>query len=198
MFVQITGGLFKMENKKKLGLKTGQLIALAIVLALNLLWIISMVIVMAETGFVSAWNIASIIIWVAAIFYVLYEYKKPHGNLFRYLMLVYACDMAFMLLLNFNNQELYINALYLAKIILSVYMAGRLDRYTQNVIISAVILVCNCIIAYSIINMITGFGMRLTFLNFICYSGSVTVWLAIAASYIIRYKPHKEAGLADK
>ena len=28
--------------------------------------------------------------------------------------------------------------------------------------------------------------------------GPVTLWLAIATSYIIRYKPHKEAGLEEK
>lgn len=184
--------------EEKFGLKAKHAIALFAILLLNLLWFISLVIDLTKLGSISAWNIASIVIWFASVFYVLYEYKKPHGNLFRYLMLVYACDMGAMLLLNFNYQKMYVNVIYLAKIILSVYMAGRLDRYKQNVIISVVILVCNCVIAYNIIDMVTSFGVSLSFINFFEYIGCVTVWLAIAASYMIRFKPHKDAGLEEK
>lgn len=185
-----------MENKKKLG--TGAIVALTIILLLNLLWIISMVIVMAKTGFVSAWNIASIVIWAAAVFYVLFEYKKPHGNLFRYIMLAYACVVAVMLLLNFNNQQMYVNVVYLAIIILSVYMAGRLNKYKQNIIISGIMFILNGVTPYSLFHAVISAGGKLNFVTAMCFAGSVIVWLAIATSYIIRYKPHKEAGLADK
>ena len=102
------------------------------------------------------------------------------------------------MLLSATNQPTYVNAVYLIIIMLAVYMAGRLDRYTQNIIISAAILVCAGIVAYYLIDMIADFGMPLTFVNLCACVGGVTCWLAIAASYIIRYKEHKEAGLADK
>ena len=76
-------------------------------------------------------------------------------------------------------------------------MAGRLDRYKQNLIISIVILFLRAVNIYPFISMAIKNDI-MSFAVFFSYIGPVTVWLAIAASYIIRYKPHKEAGLADK
>ena len=77
-------------------------------------------------------------------------------------------------------------------------MAGRLNKFVQNIIINAAVLVTNGIVAFYLLSKIIGSGQPLTFVRVGACFGCVTVWLAIAASYIIRYKPHKEAGLADK
>lgn len=180
--------------KEKAGLKTGQAIALIVVAVLNILWII----IDPFAHSISLANVLTYVELAIAIFYTVCGYKKPHGNLMRYLLLLYAVAVAGLLLIFAASQPTYVNANYLAIIILAVYMAGRLGHYKQNLVICTVLLVCNCITMYYLIDVITGFGMPLTFENFFGCAGSVTVWLAIATGYIIRYKPHKEAGLADK
>ena len=181
-----------MENKKNLS--TGAFVALIVIAVLNILWIII-------DPFAHSFSLANVLTYVElaiAIIYTVCAYKKPHGNLMRYLLLLYAVAVAGLLLIGAASQPTYLNANYLAIIILAVYMAGRLNKYTQNIIICAVLLVCNCITMYYLIDMITDKGMPLTFANFFGCAGCVTVWLAIAAGYIIRYREHKEAGLTDK
>ena len=182
--------------KETTKLKAGQLIALIVIAVLNILWVVC-----DRIAFARSFSLATVLTYVElaiAVFYAVCGYKKPHGNLMRYLLLLYAVADAGLLLTSVVNWPTYVNAVFLVKIILAVYMAGRLDRYTQNVVISAAALVCNGVISYYLIDMITGRGMPLTFASFFGCIGAVTVWLAIAASYLIRFKPHKEAGITDK
>ena len=184
---------FSMANiKEKAGLKTGQAIALVVIAVLNILWLVCVVLQGSMT--VTAW--VALLEFAVAAFYAIYGYKKPHGNHMRHLLLLYAVIAAVMLLINTAGQPTYISALYLANIILVVYMGGRLDRFKQNIIISIAVLVCNSIVSGYLVGNIISSGRSLTFMNFGSCIGCVTVWLIIAASYIIRYKPHKEAGIA--
>ena len=132
-----------------------------------------------------------------AVFYIVYGYKKPHGNHMRYLLLIYVVYESIILMRSADWQPVYMLVANLAIIVLATYMAGRLDRYKQNVIISAVILVLHIVYIYPFIN-IALLNNALTAITFVGYIGPVTIWLAIAAGYIIRFKAHKEAGLADK
>ncbi len=174
--------------EKKLGLKTGQLIALIVIAVLNVLWLTCVVI----KGNMTFTTFVAFIEFAVAAFYAIYGYKKPHGNHMRYLLLSYAVIAAVMQLLNADWQPTYIDALYLVNIILVVYMAGRLNKYKQNLVISAAVLVSNGIVSGFLACNIK----PLNFLNLGACVSCVAVWLIIAASYIIRYKPHKEAGLA--
>ena len=133
---------------------------------------------------------------IAAI-YTVYGYKKPHGNHMRYLLLLNAVDLGALLIANHSWQPAYLIAVSIANIILVSYMAGRLDRYKQNLIISIVILFLKAFYIYPFISMAIKDDI-MSFAVFFSYIGPVTVWLAIAASYILRYREHKEAGLTDK
>ena len=76
-------------------------------------------------------------------------------------------------------------------------MARKLDHYKQNVVICVIVLLKTILASMNFITRITNFDM-LSFVNFFSSIGSITVWLAIAGSYIIKYQPHKEAGLKEK
>ena len=132
-----------------------------------------------------------------AVVYTVYGYKKPHGNHMRYLLLIYVVYESIILIRSADWQPVYMLVANLAIIVLATYMAGRLDRYKQNVTISAIILFLHLVYIYPFINNAIA-NNALTAIKFVSYIGPVTIWLAIAAGYIIRYKPHKEAGLADK
>ena len=178
--------------EEKYGLKPRQAIIVLFVLALNVLWIVCNAI--RHEG-----NILSIrtFMFIVSTFYVCYGYKKPHGNLMRYLLLLYAASVAWYLVKDGGNQPMYLSINYAAIVMLTTYMAGRLERYKQNVIISALVLIGNCITTYYLFDKISGTG-TLTFINAVSYLGAITVWLAIATGYIIRYRLHKQAGLEDK
>lgn len=181
----------KIEERS--GSKTGQAIALFAILVLNIIWLVCNLI--TYSGNITIQIIIGIFRFVVAAFYAYCGYKKPHGNLMRYLLLIYAITVAALDVFNGATQPKFITIDYLAVIILTSYMAGRLDRYKQNVIISALVLICNCIITFYYIGVRADLG-TLTFASAISCIGATSIWLLIGGGYIVRYKPHKEAGLA--
>ncbi len=183
-----------MENKKKLS--TGALVALIVIAALNILWLISFIVYLQDNGGIGASQIVCILNIIAAALYVIFDYKRPHGNLMRYLLLFYACAVAVMHVLNKEQGDFY-SLTYLAITILSTYMAGRLDRYKQNFVISVVVLILEIVNVYPYISSVVS-SNALSFISFFACIGAVSTWLAISGAYLVRYKPHKEAGLADK
>lgn len=183
-----------MENNKKIS--TGLITTLIVITALN---IFSLICILIEfKGHITFPILIGMINLAVSVFYIIYGYRKPHGNHMRYLLLFCSVTVALLLLLNTANDSIYINALYLLEIILVTYMAGRLDRYNQNIIISAVVLVCNIIFSGNLVNNIISTGSSMTIVSFGSCIGCVTNWLIIAVSYIVRYKPHREGGLEDR
>ncbi len=180
-----------MENKKKLG--TGALVALIVIAALNILWLVC---VFISHSF-SVNTLLALLMFAVAAVYALFAYKKPHGNLMRYLLLAYNAFGSALFVLLCKNQELYLIVTNVVMIFLMAYMAGRLDHYKQNVVICGIILAGTIVV---FVNMLIGKSSlgTLNFVEFFSRISPITCWLAIAAGYIIRYNPHKEAGLADK
>ena len=182
-----------MENSK-LNLKTGELIALAAIAILNIIWIVCNL-MLFSISFASKICIP-IAMFVIAVIYALYGYKKPHGNHMRYLLLTYVVYESIILVRSVSLQPVYMITVYLAIIVLSTYMAGRLDRYKQNLAISIIVSILQLVIIYYFVDLALSYN-ALSITSFFTYIGHITIWLAITASYIVRYKPHKEAGLED-
>ena len=185
--------------EEKYSLKTGQAIALSIILILNILWLVcSTWFGIIMYGKIALTQIVNIVMFAVTVYYVCYSYKKPHSNLMRYLILCSAAFSATRSIISAFEYPIYIAVVSYLIVILKSYMAGRLDHYKQNVIISAVVLVCQCLMSYYLIDLFASFDFAITFVYVVSALGPVILWLAIAASYIVRFKPHKEAGLADK
>ena len=181
--------------EKKFGLKAGQAIALFAILLLNVAWIVCCFVENKDN--LQSLVLLPFLMFVVTVYYAYCGYKKPHGNHIRYLLLCSCAFSAFQYPYAGFKFPTYIAILTYVIVILKAYMAGRLDHYKQNVIISAAVLVCQCLVSYHFINEFVSFGNKLSFVSFMARIGTVTLWLAIAASYIVRYKPHKEAGLED-
>ena len=184
--------------EEKYGLKPSHAYALFAILVLNILWLICGTIIAIQLhGGMPLYQIVNIIMLAATAYYACYAYKKPHGNHMRYLIL---CSAAYSAIRNITSsfaRPTYIIVISYLIIILKTYMAGRLDHYKQNVIISAVILACQCAMVYYNIDAFTSAGFSLTFVYVMSTLGPVTLWLAIAGAYITRFKLHKQAGLED-
>ena len=180
--------------EEKYGLKTSQVIALLVILLLNITWIICAF--NFYKGHVTFDVYAVIVLFAAVIFYALCEYKKPHGNLMRYLLLCHTLIIAVSFAYGVPSNT-YVVSVFLATIILSTYMAGRLERYKQNIIISVLVLLCIIASSFYFANIYISHGVPMTFNLFMTMTKGIYVWLAIAGAYFVRYKPHKQAGLEE-
>jgi len=128
------------------------------------------------------------------IYYVLFGYKKPHGNTLRYVMLLFTLTLGIELVVFASEMSILDLALSVAKALVIPYIAGRLNKIEQNKILISVVFILFMIDAIYycvIINPQTFFGFYSMF-------GEAIEWFAISAAYFVRYKEHKEAGLTDK
>jgi len=127
------------------------------------------------------------------IYYVLYGYRKPHGNLLRYTMLLFGLTIGINLVLFGKGCSMLNFALPVAELLLIPYIAGRLNKVEQNKVLVPFVLILFIIDAVS-------FCLSFEWQSVIFYCsafGQAIEWFAISAAYFVRYREHKEAGLAD-
>ena len=135
--------------------------------------------------------------FVLIVFYAVSNFKVPHGNLLKYLFLVFAaCSLCGVLsvVTERTSADTVYNALRGVVVLLTAFVAGRLDRFKQNVILMSIIGVL------MLASSITQISAELDgdFLGlFWCFTFFL-LWADLMFAYILRYREHKEAGLADK
>ena len=134
---------------------------------------------------------------VLLVYYAVAGYKKPHGNLLKYLFLLFTiCCLGGILAVD-AERTIYgtvFNYIRGVVVVMTAYIAGRLDRYKQNVILMSIIGLL--MLASSIVQLIPDPGTVLLGW-FSCFTFFI-LWVDLMLAYILRYKEHKEAGLADK
>ena len=187
-----------MENKKKLG--TGAIIgiiALAVLSVAELIVNIVCSIKLYDVTSILFELIPYIFLFVAITYYAIIGYKKPHGDLLRAVFLVFS----FSCLGSIVSQVTYAKASGLAPFVillgvtalLTAYVGGRLDKIKKNYVPLVIVTIALPIKA------ILHCRVYPVDLLFAAWNFSTFVlWLDIALAYILRYKEHKEAGLADK
>lgn len=184
----------KVNTEEKYGLKESNAIMLFVVFILAIIEIAVALknIIAPVNADIKVKAIFSLITLLCAVIYGAFGYKKPHGNLLRYLMLLYAittaCKVSFT---STNNQAAEI--CNLIAIILVAYMAGRLNKYTINTYL--IIVVLTLLLVKAFVGISTG---NITFGKVIGQFSAFTQFSIIAAAYLSRYHLHKEAGLEDK
>lgn len=146
-----------------------------------------------------------LISFIATLYYVLFGYKKPHGDLLRYTLILLAVTClngainAAITLASGSGFDssllLYVIGLEGFSILLISYVAGRLDKIKKNYFTMIMITVVQ------IIKSIISTTLYSSWSNFIfilwCFS-TCLLWIDIMVAYIIRYREHKEAGVEDK
>ncbi len=180
-----------MENKAKKGL------LLAVVIVLIILGAASSVLGFFNVAAASpVWfglSIVTLLVYAVMIYYLIEDYKRPHGNLFRYCVSGYSwLFLIFCLLMaqDFSVAPLSV-ILFAASAILASYVAGRLNKLksvtTVMSIVSALMLID---IIYTVADqqytgLANDFGALFIDIQ----------WFAIMATYLFRFKAHSEAGL---
>jgi len=128
-------------------------------------------------------------------FYAIWGYRKPHGNLLRYLMLVFDATLLIALyfcLSYYNEITIAVNAFTIA---LVAYMAGRLNKVKQNIIIVIFVLLLFCYSSNAmLIYTKEQMGSSITIVDKISMYAPVLMWLSLSLAYFTRYLQHKEAG----
>ncbi len=131
------------------------------------------------------------------LYYAVAGYKKPHGNLLKYLLLLFAiCCLGGVVSVMAERTVIDTAFNYTRGIVvlMAAYVAGRLNRFKQNVFLMSVIgvLMFGSSLALFLTNSDTNLFSMFTFFTFF------VLWVDVMIAYILRYKEHKEAGLTDK
>ena len=159
-------------------------------LAANILWFI---VNGTDAPFIP---VVMIVLYCFLIYYALSGYKIPHGNLLRYEFIAYSV-MNILVLLFYLTHDIALGRLaaysLAAKALLSIYMAGRLDKIKKNAWIMIAVLALELVYALSFV-----IPEKLAFIVFLTAFNGTYMWVALCGAYITRYKLHKEAGLTDK
>ena len=141
-------------------------------------------------------DIVCLAVYLLTAFYALIGHKKPHGNLLKYLFIIFALNLVFNVC--FGNVAVdtigMVNAacICLTALIL-VYVSGRLHKIEQNriLLVAAGIL----LLATTLLPMIKD-GFMINGLLHAC--SSQIMILALGFAYTARFEEHKAAGLEEK
>jgi len=147
-----------------------------------------------QTAPVSAVTQLISLVFVAVYGFVLF--RKPHGNLLKYAMLIFVfstifCDCYYLIL---GHSGFHIVKIFAATVV--CYCAGRLNRIDQNKYIMPIIgIVYLGISIYATAFVAPSGPMKYLIIpsRFIFTINYFTIMIA----YFVRYKEHKEAGLMD-
>ncbi|MBP9996618.1 MAG: hypothetical protein KBT19_04995 [Lachnospiraceae bacterium] len=164
-------------------------------------------------------NVITMILCLAVMFYWVYNYRTPHGNVIRYVILLFAFVLASDVFVNQGISKVCL-ALTLASCVLVAYAAGRLGK--PKVIIILFSIVAAFLIAIIVAERLTpppqginndpavlglpeamanspvpagppeGKGGKIAMFSF--NLSRLLLWLAVGTSYFVRYKSHKDAG----
>lgn len=165
---------------------------------------------------------------ILVFYYVVAGYKKPHGNLFRYLMWGFVLFMLFELNASIEQSAQVPVILCVFSIIFTSYLSGRLNKFKQNQVICALVFLMG--LAINIIrstgaSMMSGGlppeglppeglapagmppagvppegmgGADIGISGIIFNFTSSILWIDLMFSYVVRYHMHKEAGFESK
>ena len=186
-------GSFK--NVKK-GTKVGLFVFLALSVALFVYQVINLAAGGKVPFFVVMHVAALLVLIVAILLYVFVLYKKPHGNLLRYLFFFFGLYLAFQGTVDFQEANLFVpGCVNLLAALIVTYVSGRLNKIEKNqplLLLVGVLLLIHWIL-YTFV-CVDYFKIDRLFgsLGDMIYLG------ALGFSYVARYEEHKAAGLEDK
>jgi len=140
--------------------------------------------------------------WVCVYYgFVLYYgvrgYKKPHGNMVRYLMLILAVYIAAATITpiySFSaSWPIVLSSMY--AVLFMAYMAGRLNKVKKNRYVAILVTVLLLVRCFWPMELPDAYGM--VNLSYVLDRLSpLFMWLTTVLIYFFRYHEHREAGLA--
>ena len=182
--------------KEKLKLNTFQIIFLCIAIALTAYGVFETIRHIGADVPVSK-TILICLSYILILYYALFGYKVPHGNLLKYIMLFFALLLVNEIALEAGGKypNLASETILLPTTITGIcviiisYISGRLHKFNRNIYLFALTLILLIARAFLMSNYRT-----IMFSNF----SDVIIWLDINCAYALRFKQHKQAGLESE
>ena len=145
-------------------------------------------------------DVATIILYIVVFFYAFVGYDIPHSNLFRYAFLVYAVTYGMIHLAGSTPAPGWLKLAYLAVVVLSTYMAGRMHKKMQSVVILTVVFII--LLGIGLASAFCGllpllFGAQPGWLGRLMPLNQPVLWAGFGTAYLARFEQHKNAGLAQ-
>lgn len=181
-----------MNIKEKYGIEKREAITLFVLMILTFAGLIGTLVGFAQaigngdTGS-SLTALALLVLYGLMIYYAFAGYKKPHGNLLKIILFVFAATAAINALDASGLSNIFVLYLCMAVVIIAAHLAGILDRFERCKLLFLVNFII--IVITAILDQSTKQGIMV----FVIFSFPV-LWLDIFASYVQGYKEHKEAG----
>lgn len=124
-----------------------------------------------------------------AFYYVVAGYKKPHGNLLRYIIWGYVVFTVFQLngVIILKQQDLAI--LEIVIIAMSAYFSGRLNKFRQNQILGLILFIV--VLTENILYTIR--YPQFPLISKVFFFIPAVLFIDILFAYTLRYHMHKEA-----
>jgi len=147
---------------------------------------------------IPVFSLIEIAMYLLICYYAFAGYKKPHGNLLRYVMFIFGLTLiprVHVCVTVLNEMKCLI--VYSVAIALISYMSGRLNKIEKNKYISVIILILLCYCGYAQCAAQADVGIPINFMGGVSVFAPAIMWIALCSAYFTRYLQHKEAGLAD-
>ena len=186
-----------LKNMKK-GTKVGLIVSLVLCAAVLINGAISIgnLFSVGNTLF-AIYALSDIVMAALILLYLFFGYKKPHGNMLRYLFFVFSIYNAFLGIAGMAGEAEFITGcLSVFAALIIAYVAGRLDKINKNRFV--LIFVGLLLLALFVVDgFITGIPIS-TFPEVFGQLTQLIAFTALSFAYTARYEQHKEAGLEDK
>lgn len=128
-------------------------------------------------------------------YYGIYGYKKPHGNMVRYLLLILAVYIAYsitIMVVRWDISWIIFTASNLSAVFIG-YIAGRLNKFKKNAVWAVIITVLLLIKSFWPIET-TGLNFYVLFV--LDRTLPLFMWATVMFIYFFRYSEHKTAGIS--
>ena len=177
--------------------KNNNLVGYAKIIVLLLCVLSAVSCIITFPSFKSISKLIDFVVACLTIYYVFAGYKKPHGDLLRYLFIVFTLEYMFDFWYHLESHPTTLDIsklLCMISFVITAYVSGRLNKFKENIVLLCIAIVLSIITnihAIAVINIVSPLEKIVLFCKTI-------ILIALTVSYIARYHEHKEAGLEDK
>ena len=139
--------------------------------------------------------IIDVAICVFIMLYAFFGYRKPHGNMLKFVFFAYAISLALQGTVAIAGKIHYtVGDLYVLAALLIAYVAGRLNKIEKN---KFILIFVGLLILASVIIINVPVLPTIKFLYFFASITPIITFAALGFAYVARYEEHKAAGLED-
>lgn len=140
--------------------------------------------------------ILSVAMIVIALYYMIYNYRKPHGNTLRNIYIIFAFYLMVPMFPALKSLSYVSILIYFCCAVLIAFMGGRLSKFDKNKRLSAIIFIlfiANTIYSFFNLDVLAGTSLLSRMGQWHIINEPI-IWAVLCASYFARFRQHKEAG----